>query len=170
MINTLAGITRIDIWVTVAIALCIILIWKTETLIKAGAISVQAVQELANVVNTKGGNILVLMGLTLIFFFTGIGLIFWSLNRMLEDKLTADNAVLMMGLSWVLGTAFGGSFSSMLKVMSGEPAPGTTTTSSIRSNATANGDSTIPITTTKLESTTSVENAPVTLKPEVPNA
>lgn len=94
--------------------------------------SIGAVQELANVVNTKGGNILVLLFLTLIFFFTGIGIIYWALNRMLEGKLSADNAVLMMGLSWILGTAFGGSFSSMLKVMSGEdpkPTPGTTTTS-----------------------------------------
>lgn len=94
--------------------------------------SIGAVQDLANVVNTKGGNILVLFVLTLIFFFTGIGLIYWSLNRMLEGKLSADNAVLMMGLSWILGTAFGGSFSSMLKVMSGDdpkPPPGTSTIS-----------------------------------------
>lgn len=94
--------------------------------------SVDSLQSLATVANTKGGNILVLLFLTLVFFFTGIGLIYWSLNRMVEGKLSADNAVLMMGLSFVLGTAFGGSFSSMLKVMSGEdpkPTPGTTTTS-----------------------------------------
>lgn len=94
--------------------------------------SVQAVQDLATLVNTKGGNILVLLFLTMVFFFTGVGLIYWALNRMQEGKLAADNAVLMMGLSWVLGTAFGGSFSSMLKVMSGEnpiPPAGTTTTS-----------------------------------------
>lgn len=94
--------------------------------------SVISIQELANTVNTKGGNILVLLTLTLIFFFTGMGLIYWSLNRMNEGKLSADNAVLMMALSWILGTAFGGAFSSMLKVMSGEnpvpPANTSTTT------------------------------------------
>lgn len=82
--------------------------------------SIESVQALANVVNTKGGNILALAAFSLVFFFTGLGLIYWSLNRMMESKLTVDNAVLMMGLSWISGTAFGGAFSSMLKVMSGE--------------------------------------------------
>ena len=82
--------------------------------------SIDSIQALANVVNTKGGNILALGMFSLVFFFTGLGLIYWSLNRMMEGKLTVDNAVLMMGLSWISGTAFGGAFSSMLKVMSGE--------------------------------------------------
>lgn len=81
---------------------------------------VESLQNLATLVNTKGGNILVLAGFSLVFFFTSLGLIYWALNRMAEGKLSADNAVLMMALSWLLGTAFGGSFSSMLKVMTGE--------------------------------------------------
>lgn len=112
--------------------------------------AVSSVQELANVVNTKGGNILVLVALTMLFFFTGVGMVYWMLDRIQEGKLSVDNAVLMMGLSWVTGTAFGGAFSAMLKVMSGEnpiPPAGTTTTS-----------------------TTSVATVPTTSKAEVEKA
>jgi hypothetical protein len=99
--------------------------------------SVESIQSLATVVNTKGGNILALAAFTLVFFFTGLGLIYWALNRIAEGKLTADNAVLMMGLSWILGSAFGGSFSAMLKVMSGEnPPPPSGTTSTATTTAT----------------------------------
>lgn len=93
--------------------------------------AVSSIQDLSNVINSKGGNILWLGGFTLIFFSAGMGLLYWSMNRVIEGKLTPDNAVLMMGISWITGSAFGGSFSSMLKVMSGEnptPRPGTTVT------------------------------------------
>lgn len=84
--------------------------------------SVDSIQALAAVTNSKGGNILVLGTMSLIFFFTAMRLTYWCLDRMIDGKLTADNAVVMMGLTFVTGSAFGGSFSSMLKAMSGENA------------------------------------------------
>ena len=93
--------------------------------------SVEAIQEFASVINSKGGNILWLGFFTLLFFSASVSMFYWAMNRIIEGKLTPDNAVLMMGLQFVTGVAFGGSFASMLKVMSGEnPSlpPGTTIT------------------------------------------
>ncbi len=103
--------------------------------------SVESLQNLANTVNTKGGNILTLAFFTILFFFTGLGFAYWTLNRMIEGKLSADNAIVMTGMQWIMGAAFGGSFSSMLKVMSGEnPEPVVKTAEKTTVSAEVTGD------------------------------
>jgi hypothetical protein len=82
--------------------------------------SVQSIAALASVTNSKGGNILVLAAFSTLFFFSAVKMIYWSIEKMIEGKLEPANAVVMMGLTFVTGSAFGGSFSSMLKAMSGE--------------------------------------------------
>lgn len=104
--------------------------------------SVDALQEFASMLNSKGGNILVLAGLSLLFFETAVHMTYWCLDRMNEGKLTVDNAVMMMGLTFITGSCFGGAFSSMLKVMSGEnPTPhnGTTATTTTVATTTIPG-------------------------------
>jgi len=82
-----------------------------------------SIQEFATIINSKGGNILWLGFFSLIFFSSAIGLFYWSMNRIIEGKLKPEDAVLMMALQFVTGSAFGGAFASMLKVMSGENPP-----------------------------------------------
>ena len=93
-----------------------------------------AMQEFASMLNSKGGNILVLAALSLLFFETAVHMTYWCLDRMQAKTLTVDNAVMMMGLTFITGSCFGGAFSSMLKVMSGEnPTPHNGSTSTITS-------------------------------------
>jgi hypothetical protein len=99
--------------------------------------SISSLQGFADLLNSKGGNILVLLILSLLFFETGVRMIYWCLERAIEGKLNADNAVMMMGVTFITGSCFGGSFSSMLKVMSGEtPTIANSTTTTTTSSAT----------------------------------
>jgi hypothetical protein len=82
--------------------------------------SSRAVQDIAATVNSKGGNILVLTFLSLVFFFTGMRFLYFCIMMIIEGKLTPDNAVAVTGINWVTGAAFGMAFSSLLKAMTGE--------------------------------------------------
>ena len=111
----------IDHACAVYIPMAVVLGWLTLMQCYGKLPSVNSIQSLAQVVNTKGGNILVLGAMSMVFFYAAIHLIYWTIERMMEGKLKPENAVIMMGLTFVTGTAFGGAFSSMLKAMSGEP-------------------------------------------------
>ena len=82
--------------------------------------TVQGFQEFVSTFNTKAGNIFILGAMSLLFFETAVHMTYWCLDRLSEGKLTVDNAVMMLGLTFVTGSCFGGSFGAMLKVMSGE--------------------------------------------------
>lgn len=82
--------------------------------------STDSIQSIATTVNSKGGNILVLAGLSLIFFFTGMRFLYFLIAKIIDGKLTPDNAVAVTGINWVTGAAFGMAFSSLLKAMTGE--------------------------------------------------
>lgn len=128
--------------------------------------SIDTLNALANLMNTKGGNILLLGFLSIFFFLIGIRFIYWTLERMIENKLTVDNAMIMLGVNFVTGTAFGGAFSSMLKTMTGESAPsmpGTkeTTTSTITSVKTEPATP-VASTTTTTSTTQGDPNATIT--------
>jgi len=82
--------------------------------------SAESLQEFVSMLNSKGGNIMVLGAMSMIFFGTAMRFTYWCIVQMIENKMTADNAIAMMGVNFITGTCFGGSFASMLKVMSGE--------------------------------------------------
>lgn len=82
--------------------------------------NIDSLQQFASMLNSKGGNILILGTMSLYFFVTGIRMTYWCLEQAVAGKLSADNAVMMMGLTFVTGSCFGGAFSAMLKVMSGD--------------------------------------------------
>lgn len=81
--------------------------------------SISDILSIVSVVNSRGGNILVLGGISLYFFTTAVRMFQFSLHEVAEKRLTPDNAVLMMGLQFVTGVAFGGAFGAMLKAMTG---------------------------------------------------
>lgn len=70
--------------------------------------------------NSRGGNILILGAMSIAFFRTAIQVFYWAMDKMVDGKLSADNAILLSCLTFVTGTAFGGAFSSMLKGMTGD--------------------------------------------------
>lgn len=82
--------------------------------------SVKSFQDVTATVNSRGGNIIWLGFFSILFFIVSVWLFFWVMNKISEGKLTTDNAVMMMCLTWLTGGAFGSAFGAMLKTMTGE--------------------------------------------------
>lgn len=74
--------------------------------------------------NDRGGNILVLLILTGWFFHASLGLFYYAIEAMKHKELDDKSAVLLMGLQFVTGVAFGGVFGALLKTMTGSDSQG----------------------------------------------
>jgi len=81
---------------------------------------IASVAKLADVLNTKGGNILLLWMTSMIFFAATMRFTYWVLGKVENGKLDVSNAFALAGFTFISGNAFGGAFSSMLKTMTGE--------------------------------------------------
>ena len=81
---------------------------------------VATVHEFFDALNSRGGNIVILGLMSIAFFKSAMQMFYWTMDKIVDGKVSADNAILLAGFSFVTGTAFGGSFSSMLKGMTGE--------------------------------------------------
>lgn len=95
--------------------------------------SVSSLQDLASAINSRGGNIIVLLGLTLIFHLTGMRFIYYVIGQIELGKVTASDAIVALGVTYITGTCFGGAFGALLKTMTGE-------SSKARSTDDRNGD------------------------------
>jgi hypothetical protein len=82
--------------------------------------SIQSLQGLADLLNTKGGIVMLLTLLSITFFAAGMRMMYWAVNMQLDGKLTTDNALIISAFNFCTGTAFGGSFAALLKTMTGE--------------------------------------------------
>lgn len=80
----------------------------------------QDMQELASVVNSRGGNILVLAFFSIGFFIAALKFTYWIIGRASNGEITVENSVAMAAFTWMTGSAFGGAFTSMVKAMTGE--------------------------------------------------
>ena len=81
---------------------------------------VSSVQALVAQANSRGGNIIVLGTLSMVFFHSSMKLFYNLMDRLQDGKITPDNAVALTAISFVSGTAFGGAFGALLKTMTGE--------------------------------------------------
>jgi fumarate reductase subunit D len=90
--------------------------------------SMESVQRLATLLDTKGGNIIVLTSLALYFFHDATVMYYVVIDKIKDGTITADNGIALNGLMFATG-AFSGVSGALLKVMSGaDPAKGVTTT------------------------------------------
>lgn len=86
--------------------------------------STDSIQEFITMLNSRGGNILVLTCLSMYFFKYAVYLFFHLLQLTREGKITPDNAFALMAVQFLTTTAFGGFSGALLKTMTGEsPAP-----------------------------------------------
>lgn len=99
--------------------------------------TMNSLNSLANIINSRGGNIMVLGGFSILFFVTAIRFTYWIISKSMDGKVTVENSVAMAAFTWITGSAFGGSFTSMVKAMTGE------NTKARSTDGTNNDDSTI---------------------------
>ena len=90
--------------------------------------SMDSLQRFATVLDTKGGNIIVLVALALYFFHDAQVMYYIVIDKIKDGTITADNGIALNGLMFATG-AFSGVSGALLKVMSGqEPKPSNGTT------------------------------------------
>jgi hypothetical protein len=81
--------------------------------------TVQGFSEFVHILNTPGGLILVLGVMTMVFFEAAIRMFYHCIYLVTQGKLDEKSAVLMMGIQFVTGAAFGGAAGVLYKTMDG---------------------------------------------------
>lgn len=105
---------KLDIYIIIGsiIAMYAAAAWK-DKLPSAGA-----VHQLIDMLDSKGGNILILAGLALYFFHRTEEMYYAFSKLVVENKIASDNGTALNGLLFCNG-AFSGVSGALLKVMSG---------------------------------------------------
>ena len=107
---------RLDTWIPIG---CLLLLWAVMQWNKKLP-STNSVQEFVAVINSRGGNI-VILSIASVYFFKWSMYLFTHLLSMVRDKtITQDNAFALMAIQFVTTSAFGGAMGALLKTMTGE--------------------------------------------------
>jgi Na+/phosphate symporter len=80
---------------------------------------IQSIHDLVDLMNSRGGNLLILTIMVGGFFHAAMVLYFHVMSLYERKLITPDNALVSIGWSFVTGTAFGGAFGALLNAMSG---------------------------------------------------
>lgn len=82
--------------------------------------STKSIQHFVSIINSRGGNIIILAASS-VYFFKYSMYIFMDLLSMVKDKtISEDNAFALMAIQFVTTSAFGASMGALLKTMTGE--------------------------------------------------
>jgi hypothetical protein len=85
--------------------------------------SMKSFQEFADTINSAGGHIIILSIFSGWFFITAMRFFFHVLG-LPDELITKRDAIVMTGVGFVTGTAFGGAWGALIKTMSGGKANG----------------------------------------------
>lgn len=105
--------TRTDMIVTLLFMLWILLMFTKRTP------EITVVRDFINIINSRGGNIVVLALFSAYFFRATMQLFYHALELLQAGQLKDSNAILLMALQFCTTSAFAGSFGAMLKTMTG---------------------------------------------------
>jgi hypothetical protein len=84
-------------------------------------------KDFADTINSAGGHIIILSIFSGWFFTTAMRFFFHVLG-LPDEVITKHDAIIMTGVGFLTGTAFGGAWGALIKTMSGGKANGTGTT------------------------------------------
>jgi hypothetical protein len=85
--------------------------------------SMKAIGDLAAILNSRGGNILVLGSMAVFFFMVAVRFTYYVMSLAVNGKIDMGDTLAMAAFTWITGSAFGGAFTSMVKAMTGEDVP-----------------------------------------------
>lgn len=111
----------------------------------------QSFQEAATILNSRGGNILILTVLSMYFFHRTELMYYIVMDKIKDNSITTDNGIALNGLLFSTG-AFSGAMGALVKTMSPDaPAPAkpatTETRTQMTSSVTPANDKKLPVTT-----------------------
>lgn len=78
---------------------------------------VKGIKYLLSALNDAGGHIFVLLILTLVTFYASLHLFYHAIDLIVNKRIAEENGVMMMGLTWASGQAFGLFAGALLKTM-----------------------------------------------------
>lgn len=101
------------------VALALLLIWLLLQL--SGKMpAVHSWHQFLESFNSRGGNILILGGLSMFFFVQSMRLFYQVIDMAKAGVIKQDNAFILMALQFTTSSAFGGAFGAMLKTMTSD--------------------------------------------------
>jgi hypothetical protein len=106
--------TKTD-WIVVSVLLGVWLF----LLMTRRAPEIGVIRDFVNIVNSRGGNIVVLGLFSAYFFQATMRLFYYAFELLQAGQLKDNNAILLMALQFCTTSAFAGSFGAMLKTMTG---------------------------------------------------
>ena len=107
------GVSHVDFYI-VLFLITILLLVKYDKVPQ-----VESIRRFTSMLDDRGGNILVLLLLTVWFFSKTVSLFYWAFGSMASGYIKADNAILILALNTVSAGAFGTCFGALLKTMNG---------------------------------------------------
>lgn len=99
-----------------AFALLGLLVWY---LLRSAAGPVDAVTKLATALDSRGGNIIILVFFSLVFFISAMGLGYYLLDLMEQKLITPDNVLASSMFQFITGSAFGISIGALIQLLGG---------------------------------------------------
>lgn len=137
-------------WIDVSVIAICVIAWMT-LLIRSKAPSVDSFRDFVNTWNSRGGNIIILLGLSIYSFRVGMRFFYHAIGLVSAGKLDEKSALLMLGVQWVTGSVFGLFAGALIKTMTGQeggtPVPPVTPPGSI-STSTVTSSTGLPESTT----------------------
>jgi hypothetical protein len=109
MINSL--ISR-GVWFLALTAL-VYLVYKT------GGFNNESIAKISKTLDTRGGNIIILVCFTMLFFTVGIGFGYHILGMIEAKGLSADNTMAALLVQFVTGSAFGTALGALIQLLGG---------------------------------------------------
>lgn len=107
--------TRLDFWM---VGLALIMMYGGFSFLKLWP-NIDSLTRLVDMINTKGGNIIILMWLS-VYFYHDTMAAYWSVVELIKSgTIASDNGIALNALTFS-STAFGAVSGALLKVMSGE--------------------------------------------------
>lgn len=82
--------------------------------------SIEGFKGFVELINTKGGNILVLLFFSLLGCFASIRMLYYLIQLSVDGKLQQDNSFALLAISFVTNTLTGAFIGAMLKTMTGD--------------------------------------------------
>src|ERR1700677_754279 len=105
-------------WIDVVIFGAIIGVWMI-LLLKGKSPSIVDFRDFVNVWNSRGGNIIILLGLSIYSFRVGMRFFYHAVGLITEGKLDEKSALLMLAVQWITGSVFGMFAGALIKTMTG---------------------------------------------------
>jgi hypothetical protein len=84
---------------------------------------IQTFKEVASVMETVGGKIMLLAVLLVMFSLGALKFLYWSLSMVSGHSLAVDNPLLSSGVNWTTGVLVGGVLGAMLTLMNATTGP-----------------------------------------------